>query len=142
MKRPTLRPGTEADLPRIRELYESMSLRLGVRMDIPDDLTKPPAMMLLVGELDGEIIGAAYVELVPEFGIIGNDPRFTAALLERAGLIYDKLAENKFRTARILVQAGVDGELGDQLEKIGMVEINDFYKHYVACLVRPEVVNG
>lgn len=76
------RPVAEQDRPTLEAIQAEMNLRLGENFELPKlELAGEEGraiMMAMVAELDGQIIGTWYVEMVAELKFCSVDPRFTA----------------------------------------------------------------
>ena len=98
---------TPADEPAVLALKLEQDKLLGQPMDLTD-LTKHPVLIAEVGEINGKIIGVHTLEAIPEYCVFSRDPRFTAAAIERAGVVCDVLREHGFRFTKCFVPEWID----------------------------------
>ena len=128
------------DAEAVQRLHRVQEAALGRRMDFPD-LAMHPVLVAEVGEKNGEIVGAHYLESTPEYVTVGRSPEFTAAAIRRAPAILSLLRSHEFRVVRVIVPdwLGKDTERITEALRDPLVgaEIDEGYRHLLIDL-RPQ----
>lgn len=104
------------DKDSILALHVQQEFSLGRKMDLPD-LMEAPVLVPMVAERDGEVLGAFYLEAVPEAVFVARDPIVSASALRIAPQIMARMQARGFR----MVRMHVPGEkwIGAESEIIG-----------------------
>jgi hypothetical protein len=92
------------DREHILALHVQQEFALGQRMDLPDLMKRPvPIVLPMVAERDGEVLGAFYLEAIPEAVFITRDPLVSASALRLAPQIMANMKRCGFRMVRLHV---------------------------------------
>lgn len=120
MKRISLRYAQPEDWPEIQRVHAEQQAAQGTNYGIPY-LWGPHIAVALVGERDGKIVQALYVERVAEMCFIGADPKGTAfARREIDGLAWI-LKGMKYRWLHCLVPKQLADAIAKPLKRAGFV---------------------
>lgn len=120
----------QRDREALLALHVEQEAALGQFMDLPDLLDKP-VLVPMVGERDGEIRGALYLEAVPECVFVARDPLVSASALRIAPQIFEKMRLRGFRMIRMHVPGktwlGAEaGIIGGIVQRAGFTLENEY----------------
>lgn len=132
----------ERDLPKLQEIYQAQCERVGKQLDWFHPL-KPPSLCCIVGEINGEVVGAIGGEMVAELFVIAREPRFAREAFRKVGApLASHFRLRKIRTVRCFVHKGFERSIGWLLKKFGFDGPMKEYAHYYLDLAQPEPKAG
>lgn len=118
MRRVSLRNAQPEDWPEIQRLHAEQNAKHGTNYELPY-LWGQHIAVALVGERDGRIVQALYVERVAEMCFVGADPKGTAyARREIDGLAWI-LKGQRFRWLHCLVPKQLAEAIAKPLKRAG-----------------------